>query len=363
MDEEQILQQAFDLKTSKTSYNNEEHKIVGIADSIITFRTGVVRSLEDKIKEISDKILRDPEHPKNWQPSDHLPDFSAEWIDDIKNIQEQARALPDELLVVLVGNMITEEGLPTYETLLNKIAAVRDLTGKQATALGKWARWWAAEENRHGDLLHAYAMFIQRLNMHTIERDIQYLIGSGFDPGVGEDPYKLMVYTSFQEKATLISHVGTAKIAKEQGDEKLYTICNIIAKDEARHFSFYKGVMKEIFEVDPNGAMTAYAWMMKRIISMPAEEMNNSKHPTLFTDFSELAQAIGIYTAKDYTEIIELLNADWEIIDRDVTTVEAIQAQKYLLNLPGRYLKLAARRERKKDYSFDASRFDWIRKN
>ena len=256
--------------------------------------------------------------------------------------------------------MITEEGLPTYQTLVNRPDSVRDLTGTQDTAWGKWTRWWTAEENRHGDLLHSYLTLIPRLNMRAIERDIQHLLGSGFDPGIQEDPYKLMVYTSFQEKATQISHLGTARIARKQGDEKLYTICTAIAKDEARHFSFYKGVMMEIFDEDTDGAITAYASMMKKTISMPAKELNSIRNTTLYTDFSEVAQSTKIYTAKDYVGIIEQLNAEWEIKDREVTTIEAIQAQEYLLKLPQRYLKLADRRKNK-EFSFDISKFDWIK--
>jgi len=169
-----------------------------------------------------------------------------------------------------------------------------------------------------------------------------------------------MVYTSFQEKATHVSHLGTAKIAKTQGDERLYNICNIISKDELRHFSFYKEVMKEMFDVDPNGAMTAYAHMMKRTIPMPAMEMNSSRNPTLYTDFSEVAQATGVYTAEEYAGIIEQLNADWNIRDREVTTDDAGKAQEYLLKLPGRYLKLVERRK-SKEFRFDVSKFDWLK--
>jgi len=360
MDKEKILQQAFDIKKRTIFPDIEEKGIIDIADQIMVERNGVVRGLETKVDKLSNRILRDVDNPKNWQPSDYLPDFSGEWVDDIKSIQEQSSALPNELLVVLVGNMITEECLPTYQTLVNRPGSVRDLTGKQDTAWGKWTRWWTAEENRHGDLLHTYLTFIPRLNMRAIERDIQHLLGSGFDPGIEEDPYKLMVYTSFQEKATHISHVGTARIAREQGDEKLDTICTIIAKDEARHFSFYKGVMMEIFDADTDGAMTSYANMMKKTIPMPAEELNSIRNPTLYTDFSEIAQSTKIYTAKDYAGVMEQLNAEWGIKEREVTTIEAIQAKEYLLKLPQRYLKLADRRKNK-EFSFDISRFDWVK--
>jgi acyl-[acyl-carrier-protein] desaturase len=356
MDKEKFLQEAFDIKKKIVTYTTEENKIIDFADSIISQRTEVVRSLENKVKKLSEGILRNVEDPKNWQPTDYLPNFSNGWIDDVNKIQEQS--LQPELLIVLVGNMITEECLPTYQTILNRISATQDITGKEDTAWGKWTRWWTAEEKRHGDLLHTHLRFMPSLNMHAIERDIQYLLGSGFDPGIEEDPYKLLIYTSFQEKATYISHLGTGRIAREQGNEKLYDICNIIAKDESRHFSFYKSVTKEIFNVDQNGGMTAYARMMKKIISMPAKELSNSRNPTLFSDFSELAQSTNIYTASDYAGIIKQLNEEWEIKDQEVTSPEAIKAKEYLLKLPDRYLKLVNRRKSKE---FDISKFDWIK--
>ena len=45
------------------------------------------------------------------------------------------------------------------------------------------------------------------------------------------------MYTSFQERATKISHGNTARFAIEHGDEVLGKICGTIAADEGRHGS------------------------------------------------------------------------------------------------------------------------------
>ena len=100
--------------------------------------------------------------------------------------------------------------------------------------------------------------------------------------------------------------------------------------------------------------------MMKKTISMPAKELDNSKNPTLFTDFSEVAQATGVYTVQEYAGILDQLNLDWKIKDREVTTVDAAKAQEYLLKLPGRYMKLVERRK-SKEFRFDVSKFDWLK--
>lgn len=75
----------------------------------------------------------------------------------VRALRERSSQLPDEYLVALVGDMITEEGLPTYMTMLNTLDGVRDETGASSSPWAKWTRMWTAEENRHGifSLLHS----------------------------------------------------------------------------------------------------------------------------------------------------------------------------------------------------------------
>ena len=65
-----------------------------------------------------------------WQPTDYLPDLTAEdWVDQLTRFREPARLLPDDLLVVLVGNMITEEAAcrttPSRSSTLSGIRPVQ----------------------------------------------------------------------------------------------------------------------------------------------------------------------------------------------------------------------------------------------
>ncbi len=117
---------------------------------------------------------------KCWQPQDYLPDPSSEgFMDEVKELQERAAGLPDDYLVCLVGDMITEEALPTYQSMLNTLHGTRDETGASPSPWGIWTRAWTAEENRHGDLLNKYLYLTGRVDMRQIEKTIQYLIGSG----------------------------------------------------------------------------------------------------------------------------------------------------------------------------------------
>lgn len=116
----------------------------------------------------------------SWQPQDFLPDASSEdFLDEVMELRQRAKALPDDYWVCLVGDAITEEALPTYQTWLNNLEGVRDNSGCDPTPWAVWTRGWTAEENRHGDLLNRYLFLSGRVDMRMIERTIQYLIGSG----------------------------------------------------------------------------------------------------------------------------------------------------------------------------------------
>lgn len=115
-----------------------------------------------------------------WQPTDFLPDSSSEMFEhEVRELRARAAGLPDEYFVVLVGDMITEEALPTYQTMINTLDGVRDETGASACPWAVWTRSWTAEENRHGDILGKYMYLSGRVDMRMVEKTVQYLIGSG----------------------------------------------------------------------------------------------------------------------------------------------------------------------------------------
>lgn len=117
-----------------------------------------------------------------WQPHDFVPDSSLptdEFTDRVAQLRERTAELPDDYFVVLVGDMITEDALPTYQTMINTLDGVRDETGASLCPWAAWTRAWTAEENRHGDLLRTYLYLSGRVDMLMIERTVQYLIGAG----------------------------------------------------------------------------------------------------------------------------------------------------------------------------------------
>lgn len=298
----------------------------------------------------------------SWQPQDYLPRPESEgFFDEVREIRARAAELPDDYFVCLVGDMITEEALPTYQTMLNTLDGTRDETGASATPWAVWTRAWTAEENRHGDLLNRYLYLTGRVDMRAVEKTIQYLIGSGMDPKTENNPYLGFVYTSFQERATAISHGNTARHAKELGDKNLAVLCGMIAADEKRHEKAYCMIIQRLLELDPSGAMQAFADMMRKGIAMPAHLMFDGENPTLFEDFSAVAQRTGVYTASDYASILEHLIQHWDIEKVEGLDADGRKAQEFVCKLPPRIRKIAERAADKVKKSGSRSgRFSWI---
>jgi acyl-[acyl-carrier-protein] desaturase len=276
-----------------------------------------------------------------WQPTDFLPDLAAgDWRDRVERFRQTAATISDELLVVLVGDMVTEEALPSYSVSLNGL--VRDEEGTSPAPWAQWLRGWTAEENRHGDLLNAYLRLTGRVDMRAVERTVHHLIANGFNPKSQADPYNLLVYTSFQERATRISHGNVGRIAAREGDPNLARICGMIAGDESRHETFYTRMMDQVLAHDPAGGILAFRSMLRVLIAMPGRYMDDGRDPDLFDHFAIVAQRAQVYTARDYASIIEHLVDAWNIAGR-VVTGAAAQAQDELCRQAERYKRLAER--------------------
>ena len=319
-------------------------------------RLEVMHFLAQKMDSIVDTFLKKID--ENWQPSDLLPDSSSEsFLSDVKELQLECRELPYDYLAVLVGDIITEEALPTYETWLMDIEGIDGKDNREGWS--KWIRMWTAEENRHGDLLNKYVYLSGRVNMRQMEISTQYLIADGMQIGAARDPYRNFVYTSFQEMATNISHRRTATLAKQYGNVQLSKICGVIAADEARHAKAYKSFISKIFEIDPSEMMLAFEDMMRKKIVMPAHflRQQGEKISASFTHFSDAAQRLGVYTTTDYTDILDNLIKEWDIANIRGINDAAERARDYLMSLPERFRRVAERSSIKSPLEYE---FNWI---
>lgn len=168
----------------------------------------------------------------------------------------------------------------------------------------------------------------------------------------------MYVYTSFQERATAISHGNTARLAKEGGDPVLARICGSIAADEKRHENAYSRVVEKLLEVDPNEAMIAIGYVMQKGVPMPAHLMQDGQDPQLFQHFCHVAQRIGVYTANDYIGILEFLIGRWRLEKLEgLTSDEAKRAQDFVCGLAQRMRKI---QKRTKNIEPIRAKFSWI---
>ncbi|KAM7486652.1 hypothetical protein LguiA_002661 [Lonicera macranthoides] len=365
-----------EVENLKKPFSPPREVHVQVTHSMPSQKIEIFKSLEDWAEQNILVHLKPVE--KCWQPQDFLPDPTSDGFgEQVKELRERAKELPDEYFVVLVGDMITEEALPTYQTMLNTLDGVRDETGASPTSWAVWTRAWTAEENRHGDLLNKYLYLSGRVDMRQIEKTIQYLVGSGMnelgrvnagfsnvrsapgsglakadplpslddtiDPRTENNPYLGFIYTSFQERATFISHGNTGRLAKEHGDLKLAQICGTIAADEKRHETAYTKIVEKLFEIDPNDTVLAFEDMMRKKISMPAHLMFDGRDDNLFEHFSAVAQRLGVYTARDYADILEHLVKRWNIADLTGLSGKGQAAQHYVCELPSKIRRIEER--------------------
>ncbi len=304
-------------------------------------RLEVMQTIDKDLPPLIEKYLKPIE--ENWQPADLLPSTDdPHFVETLQEIQVLSRELGYDLFAVLIGDTITEEALPTYESWLLRMEGVQP---ERKCGFTHWIRAWTAEENRHGDVLSRYLYLSGRVDMRQLEITTQYLIKDGFDIGTDSDPYRNFVYTSFQELATNVSHRRVASLAKKAGDARLAKICAVVAADEARHARAYMDFVQRILALDPNELLLAFEDMMRKKIVMPAHFLRESggDASSVFGHFSDAAQRIGVYTATDYIDILRSLLKEWNLEQVRGLNEQAEKARDYLMALPARLERIATR--------------------
>lgn len=286
----------------------------------------VLQSLEPQVREL---MQRHRDSRKLWMPSDLMP--ADEQSDDaheeeLRALRERARGLPDGVRVALALNLLTEEGLPHFHRL------VAVYMGHN----GAWAEWnnlWTAEEDRHGCVLRDYVRDARVFNMKALEQMQFQYIESGFNPDWKDDPYRLLAYTSLQEKATQTSHSNAGRLAA-QYDPKLQTILAHICADEARHYVFYRDAFSSVMKADTNRALVALAAVVPAL-AMPGHNIAG------FAQMSEVERRAGIYGPREYLKLVEDLVKHWTIDTLTGLSAMGRSAQDKIVGLPQRLSRMA----------------------
>lgn len=76
---------------------------------------------------------------------------------------------------------------------------------------------------------------------------------------------------------------------------------------------------------------------------MPAHLMYDGCDNNLFEHFSAVAQRLGVYTARDYADIMEFLVGRWKVDKLTGLSGEGRKAQEYVCKLPPRIRRLEER--------------------
>ena len=276
-----------------------------------------------------------------WFPSELLapaPDTDPDAY--VRMLRENARGISMPGRVALALNLLTEEGLPHFHRLL-------------AVYLGSdsfWSKWtnlWTAEEDRHGAVLHDYTRDSQILNNPILERMQFEYLKAGFEPSWDKDPYRVFVYTTMQERATQVSHANTGRLAGEY-EPLIGTVLSNVAKEEARHYVFYRAIFEKVLARDPNRAMESAAAIMPSI-DMPGINMPH------FREMADVIRRAGIYGPRDYLKIVEEQIKYWALDAVDGLNDLGKKAQEKIMAIPARLERVAdmmETRSRAKTFSF-----------
>ena len=301
-------------------------------------RVEVLSDLESVVKQLmvaheSKRVL--------WFPSELLsaaPDTDPD--KHVKDLRERAEGIGLPARVALALNLLTEEGLPHFHRLLATYLGVD-------TFWSKWTNLWTAEEDRHGAVLHDYSRDSRILENPVLERMQFEYLKAGFEPSWDKDPYRVFVYTTLQERATQVSHANTGKVAGEH-EPMIGEVLMNVAKEEARHYTFYRTIFKEVLERDPNRGLASAAEIMPSI-DMPGINMPH------FREMADVIRRAGIYGPRDYLKIVEEQVKYWAI--DAMTGLDDIgkRAQEKILGVPARLERVAdvlETRSKAKSFSF-----------
>jgi acyl-[acyl-carrier-protein] desaturase len=257
---------------------------------------------------------------KNWNPHDYIPwsdgkNFYAlggqDWDPDQTKLSDVAQ-------VAMVQNLVTEDNLPSYH---REIAMNMSMDG----AWGQWVNRWTAEENRHGIALRDYLVVTRAVDPVELENLRMEVVNRGFSPGqnlqgglFADALFDSILYVTFQELATRVSHRNTGKACNETVADQLLAK---ISADENLHMIFYRDVSAAGIDMAPNLAMKA----LHKIL------LNFKMPGFLVPEFRRKALMIavgGVYDIRIHLdEVVMPVLRKWRILERDDFTGEAAQMQ------------------------------------
>jgi acyl-[acyl-carrier-protein] desaturase len=263
---------------------------------------------------------------KDWNPHDYIP-----WSDG-KNYYalggqdwdpEESR-LSEVAQVAMVQNLLTEDNLPSYH---REIAMNMGMDG----AWGQWVNRWTAEENRHGISLRDYLVVTRSVDPIQLEQLRVEQVTRGFSPGqnqqgdlFAESLFDSVIYVTFQELATRVSHRNTGKACNETVADQLLAR---VSADENLHMIFYRDVSEAGFEIAPDQAMHSLHRVLRNF-KMPGYTVPEFRRKAVIIAVG------GVYDPRIHLDdVVMPVLKKWRIFEREDFTGEAARMRDDLAML------------------------------
>jgi acyl-[acyl-carrier-protein] desaturase len=265
---------------------------------------------------VESNINRHMSMRKDWNPHDYIP-----WSDG-KNYYalggqdwdpEQSK-LSEVAQTAMLQNLLTEDNLPSYH---REIAMNFSMDGPW----GWWVNRWTTEENRHGIALRDYLVVTRAIDPVELEQLRVEQVTRGFSPGQGpqgemfaESLFDSVIYVTFQELATRVSHRNTGKACKETIADQLL---QRVSADENLHMIFYRDVSAAGFNIAPDQAMKSLHRVLRNF-KMPGYTVPEFRRKAVIIAVG------GVYDPRIHLDdVVMPVLKKWRIFEREDFTGEA----------------------------------------
>ncbi len=269
-----------------------------------------------------------------WMPHDYVP-----WSDgrdfvgpDGEPWDVEQSTLSPAVRAAFEVNLLTEDNLPSYHY---EVATAFGRDG----AWGTWVHRWTAEEGRHAMCIRDYLLVTRSVDPDGLERDRMTTMETGYS-AEDKDALRALVYVSFQELATRISHRNTGRHSGNPVAERLLAR---IATDENLHMVFYRDLVRAALEIAPEQTMEA---ITAEVLGF---QMPGTGIPGFTRKGVRIADA-GIYDVRIHRdEVLMPVLRHWKVLDLPMTTPQAQQAQADLAAHLDALDQLATRHEERRE--------------
>ncbi len=267
---------------------------------------------------------------ENYRPS---PPNREDLFNDeiIKTPHIERSQLSPELYLAVETALLTEVNLPWFTTEL-----YTTFKGSLQVLID-FVHTWTAEEDQHSCLLDTYLLLTNNGDAMERRKLRKQVITIGHDTGLNS-PLETMVYTTIQERATMVFYLNVAQAVEPQ-DPGLAAVLRRLAKDETLHFAFYRDATLEHLQLNHNLVELVTSVMLK--FQMPGAIMPNYE-----ARMAVIAKHAHYGPTEYYTQVIDELVKYWDIPNLKPDYLPAQEAQREILAYHNRLGRIAARLNR-----------------